>query len=90
VSPGTATKLVAVFAIGGIGMSLWFGKSGSDRYRKVWGVVLLSAVAAAMADFAPALVGWFIGLVIVAYALNHTTNITAAVSGAKAQAAGKG
>jgi hypothetical protein len=89
-SSGTATKLVAVFAIGGVGMSLWFGKGGSDRYRKVWGVVLLSAVAAAMADFAPALVGWFIGLVIVAYAIGHTTNIATAVAGAKAQATGKG
>jgi hypothetical protein len=84
----TSTKLVAGFALGGIALALWSGNTGADRYRKVWGVTLTAAVGAALADFAPGLVGWFFGLVIVAYGASHYKAIGDAVSGAKAQATG--
>lgn len=89
-SSSTATKIVAAFALGGIGLALWTGKSGQDRYRKVWGVTLLSAVGAVLADFAPSLVGWFFALVVIAYALGHGKTIGGVVSSAKAQATKKG
>lgn len=87
-NPGTATKVVAVFAVGGIGIMLWTGKDGADRYRKVWGVTLLSAVGAALADFAPSLVGWYFALIIVAYTLGNQAGLTNIVSGVRAQATG--
>jgi hypothetical protein len=84
----TATKIVAAFAIGGIGFSLWFGKTGQDRYRKVWGVMLLSAVGAMLADFAPPVVGPFFGLIIVAYLIGHQSSIASVVTSVKNQATG--
>lgn len=83
---GTATKVVVGFALGGTALALWFGKDGADRYRKVWGITILSAAGAALSEFAPSLVGWFFALVIFAYAVGHQSTITSAVGGIKSQA----
>lgn len=82
----TATKVVVGFALGGTALALWFGKDGQDRYRKVWGITLMSAAGAALAEFAPSLVGWFFALVIFAYAVGHQSTISSAVGGIKTQA----
>lgn len=82
----TANKLVAGFAIGGIVVALATGNNGSDRYRKVWGVTLLSIGGAALADFAPGLVGPFFALVIVAYMANNYGKLSHVASSIKSQA----
>ena len=89
VSGGTAAKIVAAFAFGGIFLALWTGKTGADKYRKVWGVTLLSAAGAALADFAPGLVGPYFGLIIFAYASGHLGSISSTVSQVKTQAGAK-
>jgi len=77
VSSATANKLVLAFAAGGIIVSLFTGASdGASRYRRIWGVTLLSAAGAALADFAPAIVGPFFLLVIFAYATGHLGTIS--------------
>jgi hypothetical protein len=86
VSNGTAAKLVAAFAFGGIFLALWTGKNGSDRYKKVWGITLLSAAGAALADFAPQLVGPYFGLIIFAYASGHLGTLSSTTSQIKHQA----
>lgn len=85
-SEATANKLVVFFAVGGIGLALWRGKDGSDRYRKVWGVTLLSAAGAATASFAPSLVGPFFALIIVAYFAGHYGQLATVASSIKSQA----
>lgn len=82
----TANKLVAFFALAGVAFALWTGKDSSTRYRKVWGVTLLSLGGAALADFAPAIVGPFFALVIVASIAGHQTEIGKAFSGIQARA----
>lgn len=66
-------------------MAMTTGKSGQDRYRKVWGVTILSIGGAALADFAPQLVGPFFVLVIFAYLAGHSKEIGQAVQGIKTQ-----
>jgi hypothetical protein len=86
VSGATANKLVAFFAVGGIAFSLWTGKDAQTRYRHVWGVTLLALGGAALADFAPAAVGPFFGLLIVASIAGKSTDIGGIVSSIKKQA----
>lgn len=85
-SSATANKLVAFFAVGGVAFSLWTGKDAQTRYRHVWGVVMLSLAGAALADLAPAVVGPFFGLVIVASIAGHSSQIGSAIAGIKKQA----
>jgi hypothetical protein len=81
VSSSTANKLVLAFAAGGIVMALFTGPTdGASRYRKIWGVTLLSAAGAALADFVPALVGPFFALIIFAYASGHLGGISKVTS----------
>lgn len=87
-SSNTANKIVAAFAFGGIFLALWGEKTGHDRYRKVWGVTLLSAVGAILADFVPQLVGPFFALIIFAYATGHLGNISTTTAQIKAQSTG--
>lgn len=87
-STSTAQKLVLGFAIGGIFLGLYMGKSGAERYRKVWGVTLLSAVGAVLADFIPGLVGPFFALIMFAYATGHMPQIGQVTSSAKSTATG--
>lgn len=82
----TANKLVAFFAIGGIAMSLWVENDPAQRYRKVWGITILSAGGAALADFAPGLVGPYFLLVILAYLVGHSKQLGGIVSQVKTQA----
>lgn len=84
----TATKLVAAFAIGGAVIALWTSSDANTRYRKVWGVTLVSIVGAALADFAPSVVGPFFGLVIVAALAGRSVQIGHIAAGVKAQAKG--
>lgn len=84
-SSATANKLVAAFAIGGVVFALWTGKDAQTRYRHVWGVTLLSLAGAALADFAPAIVGPFFGLVIIASLAGRSAQIGGIVSGIKKQ-----
>lgn len=85
-SSSTANKLVAFFAVGGVAFGLWTGKDAQTRYRKVWGVTLLSLAGAALADFAPAIVGPFFALIIVAAIADHSSQIGSAISGIQKQA----
>lgn len=85
----TANKLVALFAVGGVAYSLWTGKDASTRYRHVWGVTILAIAGAALADFAPAIVGPFFGLVVVAALAGRSHEIGGIASGIKKQAQGR-
>lgn len=85
-SNSTANKLVAFFALGGVAFALWTGKDSAARYRKVWGVTLLSLGGAALADFAPAIVGPFFALVIIASIAGHQTELGQVFSGIKTRA----
>lgn len=87
-SSSTANKVVAAFAFGGIFLALWGGKTGQERYRKVWGVTLLSAVGAILADFVPQLVGPFFGLIIFAYATGHLGTFSTTKTQVQTQATG--
>lgn len=87
-SSNTANKVVAFFAFGGIILALWTGKNGADRYRKVWGVTLLSIGGAALADFVPGLVGPYFGLIIIAYAAANYGKISTVAKGIQSQATG--
>ena len=83
---GTANKLVAAFALGGVVIGLWTGNGAAGKYRKVWGVILLSIGGAALADFAPGLVGPYFGLIILAYGVGHVSSISNVVAGIKTNA----
>lgn len=85
-SSATANKLVALFALGGVAFALWTGKDSASRYRKVWGVTLLALGGAAVADFAPAVVGPFFALVIVASIAGHQSELGGIFSGIKTRA----
>lgn len=85
-SSDTANKIVAFFALGGVAMALFTGTDAQAKYRKVWGVTLLSIGGAALADFAPQLVGPFLALVIIAYIAGHSKQIGGVVSNVKKQA----
>lgn len=87
-SSSTANKLVAFFAIGGVAYSLWTGKDAQQRYRHVWGVTILSIAGAALADFAPSIVGPFFGLVIVAAIAGRSKDIGGIAAGIKKEAKG--
>ena len=87
-SSSTANKLVAFFAIGGVAYSLWTGKDAQSRYRHVWGVTILSIAGAALADFAPSIVGPFFGLVIVAAIAGRSKDISGIAAGIKKEARG--
>lgn len=82
----TANKLVAFFALAGIAFALWTGKDADQRYRKVWGVTILSIGGAALAGFAPQIVGPYFALVIVASLAGHSNQIGSVFSGIKRQA----
>jgi hypothetical protein len=85
-SSSTANKLVALFAVGGIALALYTGTDGATRYRKVWGVTVLSLGGAILADFAPGLVGPFFGLVVVAYFLGNFQKLSGVATSVKNQA----
>jgi hypothetical protein len=86
VTGGTANKLVALFAIGGVAFELWTAKDAPSRYRRVWGVTVLSIAGAVLADFAPAIVGPFFAVVIVAAIAGRSTEIGGIASGIKNRA----
>lgn len=85
-TPDTANKLVAFFALGGIALALFTSKDAATRYRKVWGVTILSMGGGALADFAPSLVGPFFALIIVSYLAVNVKTVSGVVSGIKTQA----
>lgn len=89
-SSGTANKLVAFFAVGGVMYALWTGTDAASKYRHVWGVTLLAAAGAVLADFAPKVVGPFFGLVIIAALAGRSKDISGIASGIKKQATSKG
>jgi nucleoside diphosphate kinase len=90
VTSSTANKLVAFFAIGGVAYALWTGKDASSRYKHVWGVTLLAAAGAVLADFAPKVVGPFFGLVVIAALAGRSADISGIASGIRKQATSKG
>jgi hypothetical protein len=71
----TANRIVAFFAVGGVGITLWTKNDPAARYRGVWAIMLLSAGGAALADFAPGLVGPYFLLIIIAYIAGHTKQL---------------
>jgi len=86
VSGDTARKLALFFVAGATILTFATEKSAERRYRKLWGITMLGAGAAALSDFAPAVVGPFIALVLVAYAAGHQGQIGGVVSQIKQQA----
>jgi hypothetical protein len=92
VNPATAQKLVLLFVAGGAVMVFFTVPSSQPgrRYRTIWGLSLLGIATAAAADFAPALVGPFLGLVLVAYAAGHHKQLATVSSQVRQQATGKG
>ena len=87
-SPATAQKLVLAFVALGTVLTFLTAGTAKQRYRQIWGLFLLGALAAALSDFAPALVGPFVALVLVAYLASHSKQIGGAVNTVEKQAKG--
>lgn len=85
-SSSTANKIVALFAIGGVVYSMWTSNDAESRYRHVWGVTILSIAGAALADFAPAVVGPFFGIVVVSALAGRSAQFGGIASGIKNRA----
>lgn len=87
-SEATANKLVAFFMVGGVAYALVRKKNSdaSTTYRRVWGVTVLGLGGAALAGFAPQVVGPYFLLVIIAYISGNLSGISKGVSGLKSQA----
>lgn len=81
-SEQTANRLVMLFLFGGIAFALVRKKNSDAKttYRRIWGTTILSVAGAAMAGFAPSIVGPYFLLIIIAYA---TGNFKALSGGAK-------
>lgn len=89
-SEGTANKLVMFFLFGGIAFAL-IRKKNSDAqttYRRIWGTTLLSLAGAALAGFAPTIVGPYFLLVIIAYATGNIKALGGGVKGLQNKATG--
>jgi hypothetical protein len=77
VSPETARKIV----IGGLlvgGAAMVYGgrnQSFATNYRKVWGLILLAIGGAALADFAPQIVGPYMIIVILVMLLSNESSL---------------
>lgn len=87
-SESTANKLVLFFLFGGIAFAL-IRKKNTDvqtTYRRIWGTTILSVAGAAMAGFAPSIVGPYFLLVIIAYATGNIKALGGAVGTLKSQA----
>jgi hypothetical protein len=87
-SEATANKLVMFFLVGGVAFAL-IRKKNSDAattYRRIWGTTLLSLAGAAMAGFAPTIVGPYFLLIILAYATGNFKALGGAVGSLKSQA----
>lgn len=90
-STTTANRLVMFFLFGGIAFAL-VRKSNSDTqttYKRIWGTTLLSLAGAAMAGFAPKIVGPYFLLVIIAYATGNIKALGGAAGQLKKQAGAK-
>lgn len=86
-SSDTARKVVLAFLLVGAVMTFATEPSAQRRYRKLWGMTLLGVAAAAMSDFAPAVVGPFVALVFVAYLAGHGQQIGSVTARIQRQAA---
>lgn len=90
-SENTANKLVLFFLFGGIAFALVRKKNtdAQTTYRRIWGTTLLSVGGAALAGFAPTIVGPYFLLVIIAYATGNFKALGGAVKTLKTQAGAK-
>lgn len=84
----TANKLVLFFLFGGVAFAL-IRKNQSDvqtTYKRIWGTTLLSIGGAALAGFAPQIVGPYFLLIILAYATGNIKALSGAAGTLKKQA----
>ena len=71
-----ASKLVAMFAFGGAALMIWTSKDAQTRYRRVWGIAILSIAGAALSEFAPQIVGMYFALIILAYIVANFAKVS--------------
>lgn len=71
-TPDTARKIVVATALLGSAAIAYQGRSAgfATTYKRVWGLLLLTAGGAVLSDFAPAIVGPYMGLVLIVFLLN--------------------
>lgn len=90
-SEATANKLVMFFLFGGIAFAL-IRKNNADvqtTYRRIWGITLLSVGGAALAGFAPKIVGPYFALIIIAFATGNIKTLGGGVKKIQKQAGAK-
>jgi hypothetical protein len=67
-SPETARKIVVMALLVGSAATVWQGQKTNQpttvTYKRLWGLLILVAGGAVLADLVPAVVGPYIGLVL--------------------------
>lgn len=78
-SPETARKIVVAAALVGSAAIVYSGAAaktpGTTVYRRVWGLLLLTTGGAVLADFAPGIVGPYLGLVLLGFLLHNRVGL---------------
>jgi hypothetical protein len=78
-TPETARKIVVAMAFVGGAAVVWQGQKAGDSaaktYRRVWGLMLLTAGGAVLADFVPQIVGPYMALVLLGFLLSNKNGL---------------
>lgn len=78
-SPETARKIVVAAAFVGGAAVVWQGQKAGDStaktYRRIWGLMLLTAGGAVLADFVPQIVGPYMALVLLGFLLSNKSGL---------------
>lgn len=73
-SEATARKIVVATLVVGMAAIVYqaqkAGTPTSQTYKRVWGLTILTAGGAVLADFAPAVVGPYMALVLIVFLVN--------------------
>jgi len=79
VSPETARKIVVLSALVGGAAVIWAGQkqgaSAATTYRRVWGLLVLTAGGAVLADFAPQIAGPYMLLVLIGFLMSNKVGL---------------
>ena len=78
-STETARKIVVATALVGSLAIVYSGKTKNEPakqiYKRVWGLLILATGGAVLADFAPSVVGPYLGLVLLGFLLYNRTGL---------------
>lgn len=87
-SPETARKIVVAAAVVGSAAIIYQGGSQdfATSYKRVWGLLLLTAGGSVLADFAPQVVGPYMALVLIVFLVGTKNGLGNLFKTAAAQA----